>query len=377
MNEYIKALISLTLRKKKVLNHPISVIVDATTECNMSCKMCYRNEPFFKKPSKKFLTIEILQMVLSQIKPRILSFGGLIGEPLTNKDICDLVKIVVDNDCKAVFTTNGQLLTEDICSKLIDNGIHLIKISVDAATKETYKKIRQSNKFDRVINNIKRLGEIEETKRKQRQVIRLEYVIQNENIDEVVPFLYLANKLRISNITFLPMNFIPISKDTEISFKENFNLEKIMNMMKEAISVSSELQIQTNLSFLFRKSHKMKNLKDYILKDSDLFYFPWYKYSQGKHILCAMPWIELVLDLNGDVSICCVPFTPGRNEKGLIIGNFNENKLSDIWNGEKAQRIRQMCATKENYNAFTLCRLCVNRPNIWGEIQKNKILSFV
>tara|TARA_B100001971_G_C18019412_1_gene446583 strand:- start:99 stop:494 length:396 start_codon:yes stop_codon:yes gene_type:complete len=127
--------------------------------------MCFRNEPFFKKPSKKFLTVEALQKIFSQIQPRVLSYGGLIGEPLTNKDICDLIKIVVDNDCKAIFTTNGQLLKEDISNKLIDNGIHLIKITVDAATKETYKKIRQNNKFNRVINNIKRLGEIEEAKK--------------------------------------------------------------------------------------------------------------------------------------------------------------------------------------------------------------------
>jgi len=321
--------------------------------------------------------VDELQKVFSQIRPKVISFGGLTSEPLTNKYLCDLVKCASEYKCKSLITTNGHLLNTEVANRLIDNGIHLIKVSIDAATKETYKRIRQSTRFDKVINNVRRLGDIEKAKRNQRKVIRLEYVIQKDNLDEMIPFIYLAKDLNVSNITFLPMNFIPVSKETELSFKKDYDLEKIMECIRESIKVSSQLGINTNLPFLFRKSHKMKNTKNYDMKDSDLFYFPWYKYSQGKHFFCSMPWIELVININGDVALCCVPFTPGRNGKRLTIGNYNDTNLFDIWNGKKAQQIRRLCATKENYKVFDLCRICVNRPSIIGELRKNKLFSIL
>ena len=375
MIQYAKAAISLAFRKRKALNDPISVIVDTSNICNLNCIMCHRSMSFYKEPEKKFLKPDILERIYSQVKPMLLSFGGLIGEPLMNRDISKLVRTASNNDSKSLMTTNGHLLDEATANELIDSGIHLIKVSVDAATQETYQKIRQNENFNRVINNIKRFGDIEEKKRNQRNALRLEYVIQKENIDEIIPFIHMSKDIKVLNITFLPLNFIP-APDLKNSFHEDYDLEKIVNILKKADKISKAIGVFTNIPYLLKGVDEVDNLNNFVGNEFEHYsIFPWHKYSSAKRTICSLPWIELVIDLNGNVSVCCVPFTPGRMEKGLVIGNIIDNTLKEIWNGKKIQRLRKLCSSKENYKAFKLCRMCVNRPYIWGEIMKNRIFK--
>lgn len=374
MLEYLKAFFSIIFKFRKPLNNPISVIFDATTECNLKCIMCSRNEPNYIKPEKAELSIDIVKRVFLEIKPKLFSFGGFLGDPLLNKNISDFVKVCTDNGCKSLMTTNGHLLSEETSRSLIENGVHMIKVSLDSATKETYLKIRQNAHFDKVIENIKTFCDLEKEIKGSISIIRLEFVIQNDNLHEVVPFLHLAKRLKIKNICYLPLCTLPISNDTAKKLISGYDLRNIVNTLKEAIEVSSQLKIKTNLPFLLKGSEKIKDLDSYLWKEND-FYFPWRKYACGDFRTCFLPWIEMTADLNGDISICCVPFTFGRDGTGLVIGNLYKDNLHDIWHGEKAQAIRQMSRDREIYKKFEICRLCVNRPNIWAEIKKNNIFS--
>ena len=61
MLEYGKGFISLILKKRFVLNQPITLNVDTSNLCNLQCKMCYRNESYFKPFEKKYLLPETLE----------------------------------------------------------------------------------------------------------------------------------------------------------------------------------------------------------------------------------------------------------------------------------------------------------------------------
>ncbi|MFH1654818.1 MAG: radical SAM protein [Pseudomonadota bacterium] len=373
MSEYIKAFISLILKHKKILNQPIAVNVDTSNVCNLSCKMCYRNQSYFKQSEKQFLSIKTLEKLYSQIKPKMMLFGGISAEPLMNKDICELVRIASENKSKSFITTNGLLLDERTAYNLIKNGINLIKFSMDAATKETYEKIRKNNGFDQLLGNIRRLDRIRKELDVKREICRLDFVIQKNNLDDIIPFVYLAKELNSSFVSFVPVNFSQFTEETAREFRENYDLEKIIATLRKAEKLSSKIGLKSSLPSLLNGVNKMEkdSIKGYRLKDSD-YYLPWFKYTRGRRFLCMSPWLQLAVYINGDVSICCTAFSH-KIEKGLVLGNINEDNLSDIWNSRKLQKIRGLFVTGENYNTFDICRQCMQKLNIGYEIKMNNL----
>ena len=69
------------------------------------------------------------------------------GEPLMNKNLDQMVRIAKDSGCRVGFSTNGVLLTPDRFDGLLDAGLDWVAFSIDAATSETYQKIRIGASF--------------------------------------------------------------------------------------------------------------------------------------------------------------------------------------------------------------------------------------
>jgi radical SAM protein with 4Fe4S-binding SPASM domain len=56
--------------------------------------------------------------------------------------------------------------------------------------------------------------------------------------------------------------------------------------------------------------------------------------------LCAVPWLNLSIDVNGMVRPCC-KFEQPRMESERKFGNLQVNDLAEIWNSEEMIRLRQ------------------------------------
>jgi radical SAM protein with 4Fe4S-binding SPASM domain len=67
---------------------------------------------------------------------------------------------------------------------------------------------------------------------------------------------------------------------------------------------------------------------------------------------CAQPFQRMFLKFNGNVTICCVD-----DKDEVILGNWREQKLPDIWNGERYKEIRRLHASG-NYYQMAMCRKC-------------------
>ena len=71
-----------------------------------------------------------------------------------------MIKIAKDSGVIDIrILTNGSLMTEEIGKKLLLSGLTFLSFSIDAATSETYYKVRRSKLFNTVVDNLKRLFE--------------------------------------------------------------------------------------------------------------------------------------------------------------------------------------------------------------------------
>jgi len=118
------------------------------------------------------------------------------GEPLMRKDIEVFIRYAKDNGIKWVsINSNGTLLTDKRARSILDSGLDHIEISVDAFTKETYKKIKNVDMYDRVVQNTKNLIKIR-NKGSYDLKISVSFVRQKDNFHELDAFShYWRNKV--------------------------------------------------------------------------------------------------------------------------------------------------------------------------------------
>lgn len=89
---------------------------------------------------------------------------------------------------------------------------------------------------------------------------------------------------------------------------------------------------------------------------------------QKRRYPCYHLWFAPAISWDGDMSICCCDW-----DRIGIIGNVKENTISEIWQGKKLKRLREMHLSG-NYEQIEICRDCnvwQTYPDIFFEWQKS------
>lgn len=173
---------------REIPQTPLYIILETNSYCNMKCKMCTRN--FFSTGKRVDISQELVDRIVQQCKeyqiPSV--FIGAAAECLINPDIKEILKkmkSIQNLDCFLI--TNGYNLDEAMANFLIDIQFERVYVSVDAARKDTYKKIRGCD-LEKVEENIKSLLELREKRGSVLPLVRVSFVMQKENKEEQKEF---------------------------------------------------------------------------------------------------------------------------------------------------------------------------------------------
>lgn len=121
---------------------PTQVHVEITPHCNLACGFC----PVHRMKRGEPLTRDQVLDVLSQacdFNPEYIDFVNY-NEPLTCRDFWTYAAVVTSRlgHGHLGLVTNGTVMTEEIAFRLISLGLRQVVFSIDAATPETYAKVR-------------------------------------------------------------------------------------------------------------------------------------------------------------------------------------------------------------------------------------------
>lgn len=140
---------------------PKSLNIELNNSCNHSCVFC----PFHGKfapntPKPAVLSADVVKRILDNAKD--LGIGEkevgfyLAGEPFLYRDLAEVIAYAKKLKYKYTFlTSNGAFATPDKMRDVLDAGLDSIRISINAADRETYKTIHGKDDFERVVENVK------------------------------------------------------------------------------------------------------------------------------------------------------------------------------------------------------------------------------
>lgn len=137
---------------------PKMVVVNVSYVCNAKCLHCVHTiDPSSREVAGK--DIFVSDEVFKKLADECGRYNSLIrvtgtGEPLLHPNILNLIKYAKGKGCRISMITNGSLLTPEKSDFLLSVGIDGVEFSVDAASQETYEKIRQGLKFPQLLENI-------------------------------------------------------------------------------------------------------------------------------------------------------------------------------------------------------------------------------
>lgn len=202
----------------------LKLYIEPTSTCNLACTMCFRNswigEDF---ADMDFSVFEKIMATMPESVETVF-FGGM-GEPLNHKDIIAMVRAASGRGKQVELLTNGTLLTQQTSEKLLDAGLNMLWVSVDAFEAEGYEQIRQNGNFSLIKRNIAAFN-TERMKRDAGVRLGIAFVAMKSNISQLGRLIRFAGENNVSKVNI--SNVIPSDAASvkECLYNRTVSLEK-------------------------------------------------------------------------------------------------------------------------------------------------------
>lgn len=291
--------------------YPSYIEVEVTTRCNLRCVLCERT--YWDEPNTD-MTFEQFRMIVDQFpKLKWIGLTG-IGESFMNKDFMKMLWHVKSKNIMVELYDTFYFINEKIARELLDMEIDIIFLSLDAATKETYEKIRIGSNFERVVNNMKTLVRLRGERNSVFPRMHFHFIVSKLNYHEIPQYIELVDSL---------------------GGREKFRIQ--FSRMLHEFSQTREFFMDVPPDIIAETDRKAKEAGIPVIWNLDAA-------LNKKPVNQCVEWTMPFVFATGHVIPCCSGNEAGRRDfqKATALGNVFEQEFKDIWNGAKYRDLRKL-----------------------------------
>jgi len=265
---------------------PWMIRVDPSNACNFKCVYCPTgHEDLISGRPRGVMKMETFARVMAGVREMGIKKVYLYkdGEPLVNKRLPEMVALAKASGAEVWTTTNGALLEPGINQRLVDAGLDLMKISVQAVTDAGYLKIagvRQS--YEELRANVADLYG-----RRRQLRVHVKIVDAGLTADERAQFV--------------------------ADWSDRADSVHIDALMGWSVSDAFDFTLGTGPQ-AGPNDEPLVNRR-----------------------VCPLPFYILSVNFDGSVSVCCVDWS-----HATIVGDVRTQTLGEIWRGDALREFRRM-----------------------------------
>jgi MoaA/NifB/PqqE/SkfB family radical SAM enzyme len=309
---YLTRAYSRFLTSGKCLPFPLTLLIQTQSFCNGQCSICPHHTLSKQLPQGR-MEWSLFQKVIDEAvaEPLLATVVfELHNEPLLDERIFDCVSYIKAKapDKGVAVVTNGELLDRFSPEAIVASKLDVLRISLNAHSRDTYESINTGLNYDKVMNNIDAVL----ANPSLRQKTRLSFVLTRQNEREIY----------------------------------------------EATNYWQERGVTISVSGVTNRAGTLDNYEKFRPKAG-------YNYGAGpaalwlrlkggvRHALgCHVPFYEMNVLFNGDALICSEDW-----HRTTVIGNAKKQSLREIWNSERVNGIRRLLL-KRRFDGLAPCREC-------------------
>lgn len=281
------------LKSARSAKFPFAISFELSNNCNANCVFCrtvngkiYNQNPHDSRPiAIGTMPYELATQVIDEAgKYLLMAIFYVNGEPLIYKRLFELIEYATKNNVASMIATNGILLTEQACDKLISSGIDFVKIAISGFSQDAYQRQVRFGSIEKIKDNLRRLQAVNE---------------------------------RCGNKTIIMVDFM------------------LYDYNSHEIPAAREYCRQLGFMFNVRQGNTAH------LDERDTESSP---PDVGSIPVCDWPWKVLTINWNGDVFPCCdyVVWSNVSAYRRIAPGSVG---IAEVWNGEAANRNRKIHST--------------------------------
>ncbi len=193
---------------------------------------------------------KISRMLESFVRPAlkdcalIVSSGG--GEFFASRPLLDFFKTLSKAQypkLKLLLATNGTLFTPENWNKLqnLKGMVETVSVSIDAAEKETYEKLRRGGRWDILCDNMEYISSLKAAGEISRLVMN--FVVQADNFRQMKDYVALAKKWNATTVFFQRIMHWP---DKDVFSPNNPHYNEASRLLEECMAETG-VAVQNNI----------------------------------------------------------------------------------------------------------------------------------
>jgi len=291
--------------------YPLYMEVSPIGACNHRCTYCGLDYMEYQARSLDASILKTRLTEMGRLGLKSIMYAGE-GEPFLHKDIAGIINHTKASGIDVAITSNGVLFGRKLFEATLAS-ITWIKVSINAATPETYSKIHRTKPedFPRVIENIREAVKFREAN-KLSSTIGMQMILLPENIGEAV---LLARKAKEIGADYLVIKSYSQHLKSVTRQYEEFKYTDFYYLNDELRKLSD-----AKFNVVFRMN-AMKKLEEGTKRYDRCMALPFWSY----------------IDAGGCVWAC----SAFLGDERFLLGNINENSFEQIWKSDRRKEVME------------------------------------
>ena len=294
---------------------PVCLYLEVTNRCNLLCETCPRTFETLEPPAD--MSWALFTKIVDQVPKiaRVVLHG--VGEPMLVKDLPRMVRYLKDRGAYVLFNTNGTLMQPRRFQELIDTGLDELRVSLDAADRESYAKIRGKDFFDRIVRDVGKFIAYQQQVGATTPRVSLWLTGMKETVDQLPDFVRLAASMGVTEVHLQRLVFdeqgYGMAGAAHSLFESTQAAEH--DAIAAAQTLGATLGVALDASGATEPGMSLKRQDDHA----------W--------ATCRRPWSLMYFTAHGRALPCCIAPFSVRGYSNYTLGDATQADLRDIWNG--------------------------------------------
>lgn len=332
---------------------PCVIDLGLTLKCNLHCDMCF---------SRALPSIDLAPACVEKVEPYLQYCHRIVwndaGEIFASNRTPDFVELMKKYRPPVSYvSTNGQLIDRHI-DDILDSGLTDMSVSIDAARRETYERIRAGAKWDKLIANLQLLKDKKRERGTEWPRLTFVFVAMRSNLSELPDFVEFAREHGAVAVHVLKMLPTPGALELTECPTDEEEMGPYGEALQRARKLGIDLQHTSLSNDLFAVEPARVAEAEATNEGADEVPPPGpvalealhrrrFDPASGNVPICPAPWREFLIQTDGKVRVCCF-------SSAAIMGDLNRQSLPEIWNGPAYQAFRRRIASRD----FSACKNC-------------------